>query len=239
VYFCQHAIAQEKTEPPPDAPSATQSHEELNKKEQSQRILGIVPEFSVSDQKDAKPMTPRQKFVLFARSAFDPFVFGAVAIQAGISQAQDSFSDYGQGASGYGKRYGAALADQVSSGFFANFVYPVMFKEDPRYFRLGEGSGTHRVGYALSRVFVCRTDSGHKSFNFSSVLGAFTSGAISNAYYPESDRGVGLTMSRGAISLGYGGAGNMLNEFWPDIHRKFFEKDKNKGTPGGTAPKNP
>src|SRR5262249_14300354 len=142
----------------------------------------------------------------------------------------DEFPGYGQGAAGYGKRYGAAFADTTSSGLFANFLYPVILKEDPRYFRLGEGSGGHRFFYSLSRVLVCRTDSGHASFNFSNVLGAFSSGGLSNAYYPDEDRGAALTVSRSAIALAYGGAGNLFNEFWPDIHRKLFEKHKHDST---------
>ena len=103
----------------------------------------------------------------------------------------------------------------------------MLFKEDPRYFRLGHGSFKHRFGYALAQEFVCHTDKGGRMFHFSNLLGAFTSGGISNAYYPEADRGFGLTMSRSGIALMYGSLGGLLSEFWPDIDRKVFHKDKN------------
>jgi hypothetical protein len=212
--------------PVPVSPSQSKSEQEkeIERKEQSQRVLGVLPQFAVTSRQNAPPLTPKEKFHLFAKSAFDPVTLGTVGFQAAISQATDEFPAYGQGAAGYGKRYGASLADEVSSGFWANFAYASLLKEDPRYFRLGEGSGTHRALYGVSQVFLCHTDKGARSFNFANVMGAFTTGGISNAYYPDNERGLGLTVSRSAIALLYGGAGNLFDEFWPDIHNKFFKK---------------
>jgi hypothetical protein len=191
-----------------------------------ERIGWVVPAFGVTNRQDAPPLTPKQKFQLFARSSYDPFVWVAVGLQAGISQAQNSFPEYGQGAAGFGKRYGAALADAVDSNFMANFLYPVLLKQDPRYFRVGQGTNKHRIGHSLLQVVWGRTDKGTHTFNFSNVLGSFTTGAISNAYYPDNDRGLGLTLSRSGISLLYGAAGGLADEFWPDIQRKLSHKQK-------------
>jgi hypothetical protein len=212
--------------PPPNAPSASQaeSEKEIQNKEQSKRIFGVVPMFGVTSRLDAPALTPGEKFHLFVKGSLDPFNFVAAGIQAGIGQASDEFPTYGQGAAGYGKRYGAALADSASSNLFSNFVFPVLLKEDPRYFRLGEGTIKHRIGHSLKQVFVVRKDSGGHTFNFSNVLGAVSAGAVSNAYYPAADRGFGLTMSRAGISLIYGAAGGLVDEFWPDIHRKVFHR---------------
>jgi hypothetical protein len=228
------------TPPPTGAPQTAPSppseqEKEIQKKEQSQRILGLAPQFGVTSRQNAPPLTAGQKFHLFARGSFDPFEFAAAGFQAGISQANNEFPGYGQGAAGYGKRYGASFADQVSSNFFSNFVWPVVLKEDPRYFRLGEGSIKHRILYSLEQEFVCRTDSGKRSFNFSNVLGAFSSGGLSNVYYPSTDRGIGLTMSRSAISLAYGSLGGLIDEFWTDIDQKLFHKKK-KAPPATMAP---
>jgi hypothetical protein len=201
-----------------------QTEKEIEKQEQSQRILGIIPNFSVTNRQNAPPLTPSQKFHLAAKQITDPFTFAAAGVQAGLSQATDEFSGYGQGADGYGKRYGATYADLASSQFFSNFFYPVLFREDPRYFRSGQGSVKHRIGYAFTQEFVCHTDAGGRSFNWSNVLGAVTAGSISNIYYPSTDRGFGLTMSRSAIALLYGSAGGLVQEFWPDIRRKVFHK---------------
>jgi hypothetical protein len=216
-----------KTPTPPsniEAPTpqtGTTSKQEIEKLEQPRRAFGVLPQFSVTYQQDAPPLAPREKFYLFARIATDPATLAIAGLEAGVNQAQDSYPGYGQGAQGYGKRFGAAFADEVSNGFFSNFLYPTLFKEDPRYFRLGHGSVKHRFGYALSQEFVCHTDRGGRSFSFENVLGAFSSGSLSNLYYPSSDRGVGLTMSRSGIALMFGSAGGLLHEFWPDIRRKL------------------
>jgi hypothetical protein len=192
--------------------------------EQSQRMLGIIPNFGTTSRQDAAPLSSKTKFRLFYKSAFDPVEFSLVGLQAGLSQAGDEFPEYGQGASGFGKRYGATLADEVSSNFFGNYFYPVLLKEDPRYFRLGKGSVKHRVGYALLQEFECHTDKGGRSFAWSNMLGAFTSGGLSNAYYPPAERGFGLTMSRSAIAIGYASLGGLVDEFYPDISHWLFHR---------------
>jgi len=212
---------------------------EIERKEQSQRALGIMPRFGTTDRQDAPPLTGGGKFHLFARTAFDPFTVGIAGIQAGISQADDQFPGYGQGVAGYGKRFGAAFADEVSSSWFSNFLYPTLFKHDPRYFRLGNGTFKRRLLYGLAQEFVCHTDKGGRSFSYSNVLGALSGGALSNAYYPSSDRGFRLTMSRSGLALAYGAAGGLISEFWPDIQRKLFQKRKKENAaPPVTPPQN-
>ncbi len=209
---------------------------ELQQKEQSERALGVIPHFGTTDRMDAPPLTPGGKFHLFAKSAFDPVTVGIAAVQAGISQADNQFAGYGQGAAGYGKRFGAAFGDQVSSGFFSNFLYPTLFRHDPRYFRLGQGKVGHRLWYSLRQEVVCHTDSGGRAFNVSTVLGAFTSGGLSNVYYPQDDRGFKLTMSRSALALAYVEVGDLLDEFWPDIRRKLFHKRNPDRVPANPRP---
>ncbi len=221
-FISHRSLAQQQSAPPAPQPSAKEQKEEQKKR--PERTLGVLPRLGVTNRKDASPLTPKKKFQLFYKTAFDPAQFVVVGLQAGISQAEDSFPEYGQGASGYGKRYGAAFADQVSSGFFTNFAYPTLLKEDPRYFRLGEGSFKHRFGYALAQEFIAHKDGGGRSFNWSNSLGAVSSGSVSNAYYPAADRGFALTMSRAGISLLYGSLGGLGSEFWPDISRKLHHR---------------
>ncbi len=208
----------------PQAPS--QSKKEQEKKEEqeerSQRVLGM-PRFGTTDRMDARPLTRAGKFQLFTKLAFDPVMIVVVGAQAGLSQADNQYQGYGQGAAGYGRRFGAALGDHVSNTFFSDFLYPTLFKHDPRYFRLGRGGFRKRLGYSLLQVVECHTDSGGRAFNVSNVLGALSSGGLSNAYYPEADRGFKLTMKGSALAVAYGGAGNLLSEFWPDVQRKFFK----------------
>jgi len=223
--------------PKPASPNPTPEEKRANEQEKSQRVLGVLPQFGVTNVKHPTPLTPKQKFRLFYKSAFDPAEFTIVGLQAGISQAQDSFPEYGQGASGYGKRYGAAFTDQVSSGFFTNYFYPTLLREDPRYFRLGEGSFKHRLGYALTQEFIGHEDSGGRTFAWSNALGAVTAGSISNAYYPAADRGFALTMSRAGISLLYGSLGALEDEFWPDIYQRIRRHGKGSSVSGDQTKK--
>jgi hypothetical protein len=218
------AQSSSQTTTTPSALPQTEREEEIEKNEQKQRMLGVVPMFTVTSRQNAPPLTPGEKFHLFVRSTFDPFEYAAAGLQAGINQAENNFPEYGQGAAGFGKRYGAAFADQISSGFFSNYFYPVLLKEDPRYFRLGQGSVRHRIGYSLAQEFIAHADSGKRTFNFSNTLGAVSTGGLSNLYYPESSRGFGLTMSRAGISILYGSVGGLADEFWPDIQRKITRK---------------
>src|SRR5947209_1846017 len=116
----------------PDAEAQKRAEEqerEIQKKEQSQRILSVIPNFGTTDRQAPPPLTPAQKFHLFRKSAFDPVELGVTGMQAGVSQAENEFPEYGQGAAGYGKRYGATLADEVSSSFFTDYFYPVLLRK--------------------------------------------------------------------------------------------------------------
>jgi len=219
--------ADDQQTPPPPRPEARKSKVETpGQDDPTPRLLGFIPIFSTTARMDAPPLSSGQKFNLFARESLSPVTFSYSALEAGAGQAANTFPEYGQGARGYGKRFGANFADSISSNFFSDFLYPSIFREDPRYFRLGEGGTRHRVGYALAQEFVCHTDSGGRSFNWANLLGAFSSGALSNTYYPESDRTVGQTMGRSGLSLLYGSAGGLVSEFWPDIQRKMFHRKR-------------
>jgi hypothetical protein len=209
-----------------DGPQSVASPVPEEKKKSSERIFGVVPTYTITDARSAPPLTRKQKFGLFAKGTLDPFPVAVYLLQAGISQARDTHSGYGQGAAGYGQRFGAALADGTSARFFSTYAFPSLLRQDPRYFRKGEGSAWSRAGYSISRGFVTRSDSGRAQANWSNVLGKFTGAGLSNLYYPEADRGGDLTLSRVAISLGYQTLGNLAIEFWPEIHRKFFGGDK-------------
>ena len=205
-----------------DRPRSFSSLVPEEKGKSSERIFGVVPTYTITDVLNTPPLTREQKFGLFAKSTLDPFPAMVYLLQAGISQAQNTHSGYGQGAAGYGQRFGAALADGTSARFFSTYAFPSLLRQDPRYFRKGAGSAWSRVGYSISRGFITRSDSGRAQANWSNVLGKFAGAGLSNLYYPEADRGGDLTLSRVAISLGYQTLGNLAIEFWPEIHRKFF-----------------
>jgi hypothetical protein len=234
--LCLASVAQAQS--PPDAPvpvvQQANSQPPLSpqekaalqlKQQEQQRIAGVVPNFNVSYNKDAIPLTRKQKLRLAWRTATDPVAFGIAGFDAAFSQAENDFPGYGQGAQGYAKRFGASYADNFDGTLLGNAIFPILLKQDPRYFRRGEGSFPSRLFYALSTTIWCKNDNGKWGPNYSNILGNLTAGGISNLYYPASDRGAGLTLERGFTVTAYGAFGGVFNEFWPDIARKIF-KDK-------------
>jgi hypothetical protein len=188
--------------------------EEQIKVQETQRVLGVVPNFYVTYRHDALPLAPRQKFELAWKSAVDPVTFGASGVVAGIEQANDGFSGYGQGAQGYAKRYGASYADGFIGNMIGGAILPTLFKQDPRYFYKGNGSTPSRIFYALANAVICKGDNGHWQADYSGILGSLAAGGISNLYYPASSRnGARLTFENTAIGIGGSGVSNLLQEF--------------------------
>ena len=146
------------------APLSSEQHrqraaQEL-KAEEHQRILRVVPNFNTSNIADAESLSPAQKFQLAVKGGLDPFSFVAVGFDAGISQAENNFPSYGQGAKGYGKRFAASFADSFDGEILGNALLPVLLKQDPRYFRRGTGSFRKRFTYAVMSTVKCKNDNG-------------------------------------------------------------------------------
>jgi hypothetical protein len=167
------------------------------------------------------PLAPSQKFTLFVHNSVHPVTFVLATWDAGLAQAADDDTTFGQGAEGYGRRYGAALADRVSNDFFHTFVFPVAFRQDPRYYRQGYGSGHSRLRHAVTHVFVARSDRGGTMFNYSEWLGTASAVALSNTYHPGHERGFGPASVHVAIDIGTDAGIDVLREFWPEIVRAF------------------
>ncbi|WP_348264098.1 carboxypeptidase-like regulatory domain-containing protein [Telmatobacter sp. DSM 110680] len=191
--------------------------EELSREQEhiavQQRVIGVIPNFYSSYDWNAPPMLAKQKFQLSARGLIDPVSFLAVAGIAGAEQNRNIFPSYGGGIEGYGKRYGAAMANRVSGALLGRAVYPAIFHQDPRYFYKGKGSIKSRALYAISAAVMTRSDSGRWEPNYSQVLGNFSAAALSNLYYPQADRGGSLVLLNGLSETGGNAVSNLIREF--------------------------
>lgn len=183
------------------------------KEEEKQKALGFIPNYYVSYIPNAQPLAPRQKFELAWKTMVDPVTFGITGVVAGIQQAQNDFSGYGQGADGYAKRYGAAYADAAIGTMIGGAILPSLFKQDPRYFYKGIGSKKSRLMYAIANSVICKGDNGRWQANYSGILGGLAAGGISNLYYPAKDRDAGLVFQNALIGIGATAAANVLQEF--------------------------
>jgi hypothetical protein len=195
-------------------PRRVEIAEDEIKAEEKQRVLGVIPNFYVTYVPNPTPLSARQKFELAWKTTVDPVTFGITGFIAGVQQAQNDFSGYGQGAQGFAKRYGASYADLVSGTFIGSAILPSLLKQDPRYFYKGTGSKRSRILYALANAVICKGDNGHWQANYSSILGSLAAGGISNLYYPAKNRdGTELTFENTLIGVGATAAANLLQEF--------------------------
>jgi hypothetical protein len=193
--------------------SRSEVGEDEVKVEEKQRVLGFIPNFYVSYGPHAVPLTSEQKFVLAWKMTIDPVTFALTGAIAGVQQAQNDFSGYGQGGQGYARRCGASYADTVTGNFIAGAILPSLLKQDPRYFYEGSGNAVSRVLYSIANSVICRGDNYRWQPNYSNILGNIAAGGISNLYYPAKDRGVGLTFENALVAIGATAAANLLEEF--------------------------
>jgi hypothetical protein len=193
--------------------SVAQVAKAQEKQEVQQRVLAVIPNFSTSFVWDAAPLTTKLKFRLELRALADPFTIFTDASLAGFEQYNDTYPGYGSGWPGYGKRFGASLADSFDSRILGDALLPSVFHQDPRYFYHGGPNLGRRFLYALDQSVMCRGDDKEQQFCYSRVLGDFAAAGISNVYHAQGDRGVGITVRDGLVILGANAAENVLREF--------------------------
>ncbi|MBE7158347.1 MAG: carboxypeptidase regulatory-like domain-containing protein [Rhodospirillales bacterium] len=205
-----------------DAITAEQAGVEQVRTEEHQRLAGVLPNFFVSYTWTAQPLTAKQKYRLATHTVFDPGNLALAGLVAGVQQADDAFPGYGQGAAGYSKRFGADLANLAIGTYLGGAVLPSLFHQDPRYFYKGTGTKKSRFVYAVSRAVITRGDNGHQQPNFSGILGDLSAGAISNLYYPASDRqGATLFVENSILGI----AGDALTDFVQEFIFSRFTLD--------------
>jgi len=166
-------------------------------------------------------LAPKDKFILFVRDLYNPGTLFVAGFNAGIGQGTNQDPSFGQGAAGYGKRYGTDLMDEASFSFFKYFAYPTVCSEDPRYYRLGQGGARKRILHATTHFIVAHHDDGTPMPNISEWLGTTSAVALSNLYHPGNRRGAGPTAEAVTLDITEDIGLDVLREFWPEITRKF------------------
>ena len=208
--------------------TVTASREQLAveqvKMEEQQRVLGIIPNFYVVYDHNAAPLTPKLKLELALKVSIDPVTLAGTSFLAATNQAA-RYPDYVEGAKGYGQRFGAIYANDITDIMVGGAILPSLLHQDPRYFYQGTGTKKSRLMHALSSPIICKGDNGRWQPNFSSLGGYLASGAISNAYFPPANRGAGLVAHTFAIDLSANVANGVIQEF---VLRKLTPSVKNR-----------
>jgi hypothetical protein len=191
---------------------------------QDKRAYGVLPNNRSAEASDPfHALTARQKLTIAAKDSFDGAVYPTAAIFSVVYQAENQNPSFGQGMKGYAQRVGAAFGDQMIGNMMTEGFAPALLHEDPRYFRLGKGSGGRRAWYAVTRIFVTPTDKNHMTFNFAEWGGNAVAVALSNAYYKDG-RSADDNLVKLLIQCGTDALSNVLKEFWPDVKRRLSKK---------------
>jgi hypothetical protein len=183
------------------------------KEQEKQRVLGIFPNFYTTYVPDPAPLAPKQKFSLAWKSVTDPISVVGVGFLAGIYQASDELGGYGQGAAGYGRRFGALYGDVFFGTFIDSAILPSLLKQDPRYFYKGTGTTKERFFYAIRNAVVCKGDNKQWQLNYSTIIGSFATAGLSYTYYPASDRSASLLVETALIRIAEGSVAGIFQEF--------------------------
>jgi len=188
------------------------------------RIFGVLPNYRTAEASlPFARLSAKQKFTIAFKDSFDWPVYPTAAAFATLYQLENQNPSFGQGMSGYARRFAGSYGDQMVGNMMTEGIVPSLLHQDPRYFRLGEGSGWSRARYALTRIFVARTDSGHNTFNFAEWGGNGAAVALSNAWYPDT-RTVSDNVQKLLIQCATDAFSQVLKEFWPDVKRHFKKK---------------
>ncbi len=192
-------------------------------KNEDKRVLGVIPNYRTAETTtDYHPISAQYKLTIAVKDSFDYPLGGLGATFAGLYQLENVHPQFGQGTVGYFRRLGTSYADQAIGNMLTEGFLPALLKEDPRYFRMAQGTKKARVFYALSRIVVTRRDSGARSFNYSEVVGNGIASAIGLAYYSDS-RDLRDFSENWGTQLAADAAVQVAREFWPDIKRRWMQ----------------
>ncbi len=162
-----------------------------------------------------------EKWDFFVSETLNPMILVAAGPDATVSQLTRSAPLYGKHfwrKDAFLKRFAATVGDDTSQNFFADFVLASAFHEDTRYVRSGPKRRLWpRIGYAISRAVITRTDSGDATFNWANVTGCAMSAGLSNAYYPPRSRTAAVAAVNWGTNIAGAGLTNLMPEFGSDV----------------------
>jgi len=171
----------------------------------------------------AQPLTPmdvKDKLTYQIKQTVGPLALVGDAAYAGLLQAADTPTEWGQGGSGYGKRFVSTIACSGIHGALA-FGLDSTLHEDPRYFRSTGAGFWSRTAHAFRETIFTHTDRGTETISFWRFGSAYGAAYLSNQWYPDRLNTVKLDFAEGSLQLGFDVAHNLAAEFWPDLKRKM------------------
>jgi hypothetical protein len=170
-----------------------------------------------------EPLDVNGKLDYHVKQSVGPLAILGDAAYAGILQEADTPTEWGQGGSGYGKRFASTAA---CSGIHSTLAFGLdsALHEDPRYFRSAAGGFWHRAGHAFRGTILTHTDRGTETVSLWRFGSAYGAAYLSNQWYPGRLNTVALGFAEGSLQLGFDLASNLASEFGPDLKRMVFRR---------------
>lgn len=195
----------------------------LNKdSERLQKIVSVVPKFE-------KRLSAGEKFKYGMERAFlysDTYIFPAIkTVHQEINEDipnKDTGDKVADGFSRFAINYGTNSSKELlTSG-----LYPIIFKQNPRYEPSKKHGFVARILHATSRVFIIKGDKGNLQFNYSQMVGTLSASGVANLWERNTPKhyrvGVKPTFQRFGSMITFDVVNFIvIKEFGPDI-KKFF-----------------
>jgi hypothetical protein len=140
---------------------------------------------------------------------------------ASYEQLFNTDPKYGHDSGAYGEKLGAAMLRSATVRVFSDGIFAGAFHQDPRYYRIANGSFIRRSLLSMRQAVVRRGDDGADQFNYSGIAGRAVAAALVTTYYPKpsvTGRVVSLTF---LTSIATDAGGNLVLEFFPNVARRF------------------
>jgi hypothetical protein len=221
----------------PEPQLKTQTGERMTAPGPDNRFLGahVGPSYPLTAGKfntiihpgqHAPGLSAADKLVYAAREQGRWFIMVPALITTGYGHAADSDPHAGSDGAGFGERLGLTMARQATDRFSGDGLYAALFRQDPRYYREGNGPLVHRGLRAVRQTFVRRGDSGADRTNVSGILGHLTASLLAMTYYPHESANIRASMQGFGTAVAGDMGSKLVLEFGPDALRLIFFRNK-------------
>jgi hypothetical protein len=177
--------------------------------------------FSETSALDYSPLTRQERWRLFLnQTVTSPGAFAPVLATAVLAQRFRTPPEWGDNASGFGKRMALAFGTNVVQGVIQSAGDAVL-KQDPRFIRSGTGGFWRRAGHAVLFTVFTYDDRGRTCFGAANVASFYGSSIASALFYPRGHHAWREGVQAANLQMAMSAAFNVFQEFWPDIRRAF------------------
>ncbi len=188
------------------------------------RLFGVLPNYrTVESSAPFMPLTPRQKWNIASHDSFDWPTYALAGVMTFLTPNRNDGSLPSNSVARFATRYARSSADQIVGNMMTEAFFPVVLRQDPRYFRIGSGTTWSRLTSALSQIAVSRNDAGRRTLNTSEFLGNAIATGISTTYSPNL-RSASSAGQKLAIMISTDTFSNVLKEFGPDLKERFLRR---------------